>query len=80
MDIYKITLLREVHRPRLAIFAPYLEIVTFIRAVNLRHARDIANDMVKEHFFIDCIIECVREDEFVQELNDFLKGGNNMIR
>lgn len=76
MDIYKITLLREVNRPRLAIFTPYLEIVTFIRAVNLKHAEDIAKDMTKEHHFMDYIVELIREDEFAQDMNDFLKGGD----
>lgn len=74
MDIYKLTLLREINRPRLAVFAPYLEIVTFVRAVNLRHAEDIAKDMSKEHNFMDYQVELVREDEFRLEMNEFLKG------
>ena len=72
MNIYKITLQREVNRPRLAMFQPYLEIVTFIRAINLKHADDIAKDIKKEHSFMDHSVERVREKEFREEMEDFI--------
>jgi len=74
LDIYKITLQRNVNRPRLAIFAPYLEIVTFVRAVNLRHAEDIGKDMAKEHNFMDYIVELSSEKEFREDMELFLNN------
>jgi hypothetical protein len=72
VDIYKITLQREFNRPRLARFADYLEVVTFIKAVSLRHAEDIAKDMVKEHGFVEFAVEPVQEEAFREEMETFL--------
>lgn len=73
MKMYKLTFLREINRPRLSIYMPYLQLVSFIKAVNDRHAGDIADDIVKEHGFAACEVEPVDRREFKNEVNLFLE-------
>ena len=73
MEIYKITFSRNINRPRLPIFQPYMEIVTFIKAVNLKHATDIAKDVSKEHNFVDYQVEKMRHEDFKNDIQGFLE-------
>jgi len=72
MQVYKITLTRNINRPRLPIFQPYMEIVTFIKAVNLKHASDVAKDIGKEHNFVEYQVELMRPKDFADDLKEFL--------
>jgi len=74
MMFFKLTLLRNPNRPRLAKLAPYTEVVTFIRADNLKHADDIARDIVREHKFEDRVVEKFEPEEFKEELLKFINA------
>lgn len=72
--VYKITLQRNPNRPRLARLSTHLDIVTYIKAKNLEVAAEIAQDMVKEHDFVDCVVENSGPLEFRREMQIFLSG------
>ena len=74
MFVFKITLQRNPNRPRLAKLATHLDIVTFIKAKGITEATEIAQDMVKEHDFMDCVVEKSNALEFRREMQYFLSG------
>jgi len=74
LKIFKITLQRNPNRPRLAKLSTHLDIVTYIRAVNISQAIEIAKDWVKEHDFIDCTVEHSDAKTFRDDIKMFLIG------
>lgn len=72
MEIYKITLQREIHKPRLARFADYLEVVTFVKAINISHAHDIAKNIAKEHSFVEYSAEPISNKDFITAAKKFV--------
>ncbi len=79
MDVYKLTYLREINKPRLSIYQPYLELVTFVKAVNYRHASGIAKDVMKEHNFSGYEVEALKKDEFKVLVNLFIDDDKEKI-
>jgi len=73
--IYKITLTRNGNRPRLSSLAAYLDVVSYIKANSLKHAAEIADDIVKEHKFVDCVVERFDPLEFKKDVSAFVTGG-----
>lgn len=72
MHVFKITLQRDPNKLRLVSAATHLDIITFIRANNLREATTIAQAWASEHNFVDCIVEKSTVFEFRRDMQLFL--------